>query len=280
MKTSRWANAAALALLLGAAASGLCAQDPVTATEASRMAKANPPPPQVPKEIDFPAFEQKTLGNGLRVVVVEHHEQPVVSLRLVTRAGQLYEPADKAGLAQMTATLLTEGTESRSSQQIAEAIDQVGGSLGAGVDSDAAYVSALVTADQLGLGLDLLSDVVLRPSFPAEELERQRQQALGGLQIQHESPGYLASAALARALYGEHPYGRPVLGTPDSVQALQRDDLAAFHRSRYVPNASILAVVGDVKPADALARVERAFGGWQKGAEPAEPATKSAEGSE
>lgn len=279
MKTARWADAAALALLLGAAASGLSAQEPAATPATSKMEKSNPPAPQPPKEVSFPAFEQKTLANGLRVVVIEHHEQPVVSLRLVTRAGQLYEPADKAGLAQMTALLLTEGTESRSAQQIAQAIDQVGGSLAAGVDSDAAYVSALVTSDQLGLGLDLLSDVALRPSFPAEELERQRRQALGGLQVQHESPGYLAGAALARALYGEHPYGRPVLGTPDSVEALRRDDLVAFHRSRYVPNASILAVVGDVKAADALARVERAFGGWQKGAEPAVPAAKPAAGS-
>lgn len=241
------------------------AAPPPAAAAPARTADAAPPPPQPSKPIRFPAFEQRTLANGLRVVVIEQHEQPAVSLRLLARAGQLYAPAGKAGLAQATAALLTEGTATRSAQQVAEAIDGVGGSLGAGADTDAVYASAQVTSDQLALGLDLLSDIVLHPSFPAEEVERWRRQGLAGLKVQQESPAYLADAAFARLLYGDHPYGEPLLGTPESVQALTRDDLVAFHRSRYVPNEAILAVVGDVKPADAFARVERAFGGWKRG---------------
>jgi zinc protease len=128
-----------------------------------------------------------------------------------------------------------------------------------------------VTSDQLDLGLDLLADIVLHPSFPAEEVERWRSQTLNSLQIQSESASYLADAVFERAVLGSHPYGLPDEGTPESVRALTRDDLVAFHRAHYVPNGAILALVGDVKPADAFARVERAFAGWKKGTDPEVP---------
>jgi zinc protease len=227
--------------------------------------KAAGPPPAPAKDVRFPSFEQKTLANGLRVVVIEQHEQPLVSLRLVLRGGKSFEPAGKAGLAQATAALLTKGTATRSAQQIAETIDMVGGNLGAYAGVESGFANAGVTSDQLDLGFELLSDVVLRPTFPQEELDRWRRQALSGLQVQQQDAGYLADAALERTVFGEHPYGRPGDGTPESLQGLTRDDVAAFHKRSYVPNDAILAVVGDVKPADAFARVERAFGGWQKG---------------
>jgi zinc protease len=227
--------------------------------------KQTPPPPQPAKQIHFPAFEERTLGNGLRVVVIERHDNPAVGLELLVQAGKAHEPAAKAGLAGAAATLLREGTESRSAQQIAEAIDAVGGDLTVSGAWDAAYASVQVTSDQVGLGLDLLSDVILHPSFPAEEIERWRSQALNGLQIQQADARYLADAAFARLVFGDHPYGLPDEGTPESVRGITRDDLVAFHRARYVPNGAILAMVGDIKAADAFARAERAFGGWKRG---------------
>ncbi|HYG62554.1 MAG TPA: insulinase family protein [Thermoanaerobaculia bacterium] len=238
--------------------------------------KAAPPAPQPSKEIQFPAFEQRTLGNGLRVVVIEHRETPSVSAQIILPAGRLYSTNAKAGLASATASLLTQGAGKRSAQEIAAAIDLVGGTLNAGAGSDAGEASVRVTSDQLDLGLGLLADIVLRPTFPEEEIERWRRQALSGLQIQQNDPGYLAGAALNRAVFGDHPYGQPSDGTPETVRGLTREDMVAFHRAHYVPNGAILAIVGNVRPADAFARAERFFGGWTKGEEPKAPAFQAA----
>ncbi len=249
-------GALALAVLLAASHA--------TAQEKTKM-KQTPPPPKPAHEIHFPAFEEKTLANGLRMVVVEQHETPSLSLQLLMPGGKAYAPPAKAGLADATAALLREGTQTRSTQQIAEAIDSVGGTITTAASLESAFVSVLVTSDQIDLGLDLLSDLVLRPSFPAEELERWRNQTLSGLQIDQSDPSYVATMAFQRLVLGDHPYGRPSSGTMASVQGITRDDMVAFHRRQYVPNEAILAVVGDVKAAEAFSRVERAFGGWAKG---------------
>lgn len=260
MKTKRIQSTLfGLALLLTAASTARA--------QAPARAKATPPPPKPIEEVKFPSFQEKMLPNGLRIVVIEHHEQPAVTLRLVLDAGKSFEPAGKAGLASATAGLLNQGTTSRSAQQIAEAIDFIGGSLGASSSLESGFATAQVTSDQIDRGLELLADIVLRPTFPAEEVERWRRQALSGLQISQEDPAYLAGAALARRLYGDYPYGLPGEGTPESIRSLTRDDLVAFHKRYWVPNEAILAVVGDVKAADAFARVEKHFGGWKKGEE-------------
>jgi zinc protease len=245
------------------------------ATATGRQAAAVPPTPPAPqplRELRFPAFAQKRLANGLRLVAIERHTDPEVSLRLVVPAGKLYEPTAKAGLAGATAALLTQGTATRSAQQIAAAIDGVGGTLSAGSGADFVYVSASVTSDQLGLALELLADVVLHPSFPADELERWRRKSLSNLELQTANPAYLADVAFQRAVYGTFPYAYPMRGTPESVRALTRDDLVAFHRVHYRPNGAILAVVGDFKPEQALTDVKRAFGRWARGAAPRPPA--------
>lgn len=259
MRITRRTTAAALALMLQAAAPG--------AAEETAKTKKGFPPVQEAREVHFPAFEQKVLGNGLRVVVIEHRETPAVTVQMLFRAGKAFDPAAKAGLAGATASLLREGTATRSAQQIAQAIDSVGGSLETYGSMDSASASLEVTSDQLDPGLDLLADVVLRPSFPAEELERWRRQALNTLQVQMEDAGYLADASFARAVFSGHPYGLPEEGTPESVRGLTREDLVAFHREHYVPNQTIVAVVGDVKAGDTFARVERAFGAWARGKE-------------
>lgn len=259
---------ATLLLTLQAAALG--------AAEEPMKTKQPYPPVQPAKDVHFPTFEQKVLGNGLRVVVIEHREVPAVTVQMLFRAGKVFDPAAKAGLAAATARLLREGTTTRSSQQIAQAIDSIGGSLDTFGSWDSAGASLQVTSDQLAPGLDLLADVLLHPSFPAEEVERWRRQTLNGLQVQQEDGGYLADASFERAVFEGHPYGLPDDGTPESVAALTRDDLTAFHREHYVPNQTILAVVGDVKAADAFARVERAFGGWPRGKEHEVPKVQEA----
>lgn len=244
-------------------------------TQGSPQARETPPQPGTPREVRIPEVHEKTLANGLRVVVLENHEQPSVSLRVVVPAGRVDDRADRAGLASATAALLNKGTATRSAREIAETIDFVGGSLQSQSSSDSSYAQTQLTSDQIDLGLELLADVVLRPSFPAEEIERWRKQTLNGLQVQLQNPEYLAQAVFERALYGEHPYGLPAIGTPQSVSALQRDDFVRFHQERYVPNGAIVTVAGDVKPAEAFAKVERHFGAWKKGAEPKRPAVSA-----
>ena len=263
------ATIAALFIPLQVAALG-AAQEPMKTT------KQPYPPVQPAKEVHFPTFDEKVLGNGLRVVVIEHREAPALTIQMLLRAGKVFDPAAKAGLASATARLLREGTATRSSQQIAQAIDSVGGSLDTYGSWDSAGASLQVTSDQLDLGLDLLADLMLHPSFPAAEVERWRRQTQNGLQVQQEDAGYLADASFERAVFDGHPYGLPDDGTPESVAGLTRDDLVAFHREHYVPNQAILAVVGDVKPADAFARVERAFGSWARGKEHQIPKVQAA----
>jgi zinc protease len=269
-------HSVALGLLLAAAApiwaqTAQTAQQPAPAPSQTKAVKATPPAPAPAKDVRFPAFTEKTLANGLRVVVIEQHEQPAVSLRLVVPAGRAFDPAGKAGLAEATASLLDKGAGGRNAQQIAAAIDGVGGALGANAGLESAYATARVTTDQLDLGLDLLADILLRPTFPAEEVERGRSQALSGLQITQEDAAYLAGTALARLVYGAHPYGQPVSGTPESLRGLTREDIVAFHRRHYGPDQALLAVVGDVKTADVLPQIERRFGAWAKAGTPAVP---------
>lgn len=264
-------------IVLGALAALFLLTAAAFAADPETKPAEKPPGPKPAKEIHFPPFEEKTLANGLRLVVVEQHETPSVTLRLQVPGGRVHSALAKAGIADATAALLREGTATRSAQQIAQTIDSIGGSLDAGAALESAYLTANVTSDQLDLAFDLLSDVVLHPGFPAEELERWRNQTLSDLQIQLTDPGTIAYLAFVRAVHGEHPYGTPFSGTPESVQALTRDDLAAFHRRRYLPNQSILAIVGDVRAADAFARAERAFGGWKKGEDVQIPAVKAAD---
>lgn len=217
------------------------------------------------KPFQFPHAAERTLANGLRVFVITDHRQPAVAARLVlTAAGTIHDPADLPGVAAMTANLLTQGTEKRSAPQIAEAIDFVGGSLSAGAGSDSTTVTAGVVRKDLDLAMDLLSDVVLHPAFRKEELDRQRQQLLSALQVQYNDPGYLATAAVNRVVYGPSAYGWPEQGTPQTIAKLDGDALARFHDANYVPNQALLALAGDITPEAGFAVVEKYFGGWQK----------------
>jgi zinc protease len=224
-----------------------------------------PPRPLAAREVSFPPYEIKTLANGLQVVVVQHHEQPLVTLRLLVRAGAAQDPDGKHGVAVLTSALLDQGTTTRSAAQIADAIDTAGGALNAGAGSDVSAVNVLVMKDGLDFGFGLLADVARRPAFDPQELERQRKQALSGMRVNYEDPDAVASLVFDRLVYGFHRYGLPNVGTPESLVALTADDLRAFHRTWYVPNNAILGIVGDISTAEALAAAEKAFGDWTPG---------------
>jgi zinc protease len=223
------------------------------------------PAPAAPRPYQFPQAATKTLPNGLPVFVVSDHREPAIAVRLVIlSAGTIKDPAGMPGVAEMTANLLTQGTEKRSARDIANAIDFVGGTLEASAGKDSTAVALSVVKKDMDTGLDLMSDVILHPAFRAEELERQRQQLLSSLTVQYSDPEYLATAVFDRALYGNSPYGMPGDGTPESVKKLTRDVIAKFHAENYAPNQALLAFAGDITPEQAFAAAQKYFGAWPK----------------
>jgi len=223
-----------------------------------------PPRPLPARAANFPPYQIRTLPNGLQVVAVSHHEQPAVSLRLLVRAGGAQDPPNRPGVAYLAASLLDQGTTGKTAEQIASTIDSIGGAIGSGSGSDITFINAAVMKDSFGLALDLVSDLVRHPAFAAEEIDRQRQQILSGLKVSYDDPDYLAGVVFDRLVYGFHPYGKPDSGTPESIAAVTRDDLLAFHKRWFGANNAILAVVGDVTPDEAFEGAERAFGAWER----------------
>jgi zinc protease len=220
------------------------------------------PPPAAPlKPVQFPPFREVVLPNGLRVVVVEHHEQPVVSASLSFRAGSAFDPTGKEGVAAFTAELLTKGTPTRTAEQIAAAIEGVGGSLDASADRDFFTVSTSALSDHVELAFELMGDVVRRATFPAEELELARTRMVSALQLELSQPEALAGRFFAREIYGSHPYGR--LTSTDSYRAVTRDDVSRFAARRLRPSGALLVVAGDVTLPRVRQLLARHFAGWQ-----------------
>ncbi|CAN5721416.1 hypothetical protein BH24ACI5_BH24ACI5_24510 [soil metagenome] len=228
-----------------------------------------PPQPLPARDVRFPPYQIRTLPNGLQVIAVSHHEQPAVSLRLIVRAGGAQDPDNRPGLATLAATLLDQGTATKSAEQVAQAIDSIGGAMGVGAGLDLSSVFAAVMKSSLHVGLDLVADVARNPAFAPEEIERQRQQMISAMKVSYEDPDFIAGTVFDRLVYGFHPYGKPDAGTPESLSAITRADLQAFHKRWFVPNNAILAIVGDVTAEEAFAGAERAFGNWARADVPA-----------
>jgi len=223
-----------------------------------------PPRPLPAREVKFPPYQIRTLSNGLQVIAISHHEQPAVSIRLLVRAGAAQDPDTRPGLAAFAASLLDQGTTTKTAEQVAQAIDSIGGAMGTGAGSDLTYITAAVMRDSLSVGLDLVADVARNPAFAPEEIERQRQQVVSAMKVSYEDPDYIAAIVFERLVYGFHPYGKPDSGTPESLAAITREDLQAFHKRWFGPNNAILAIVGDVTAEKAFAEAQRAFGAWGK----------------
>jgi zinc protease len=226
--------------------------------------RKHPPAPLAPRPLNLPQTFETVFDNGLRLVVVEDHKLPLVSFRLAFRTGDAHDPPHLPGLNEIMTGMLTEGTETRTSRQIADEVARIGAHLHAGSHADYTVVSASALAPHLETLLDLLSDVVLHPSFPEDELELHKQNTLQGLIAQRGQASFLANERIARAIYGEHPYAI-VAPTPESVEAVTRETLADFHRRTFVPNNAVLFVAGDVETERILARMREIFGNWRKG---------------
>jgi zinc protease len=216
----------------------------------------------------FAALQTPVLGtreklpNNLVWLFSQQSELPLVTLELIIKAGTLEDPQGKEGLANLTASLLLNGTKSRPSAKIAEELDFMGAHLSAAGGDDFATVSLTVLKKDLGPALDLFKDILLNPTFPVAEMQRKVSQFKAALASDEDEPMVVASRAFAKNLYGSFPYGHPVRGTTQGLSAITRNDLVDFHRQYYRPNNAVLSLVGDLTLDEARQWVTKTFGAW------------------
>jgi zinc protease len=233
---------------------------------AQTLDRSKPPVLGPPPKVSLPPIVTRQLPNGLKLMIVEQHELPLADFVLVVGSGGTMDPASKGGVANLTSSMLAEGTASRSALEIADQIAYLGIGLGASSNWDAATVSLHTPMAQLDSALALFADVVLHPAFRPEDFERVRKNRLTALVQLKDRPTAIADQAYAAILYGgSHPYGHNLLGTEASVTGMSPTDLQLFYRANFLPNNSTLIVVGDVTPAQVEAKISALFGGWQRG---------------
>jgi zinc protease len=234
--------------------------------------RTHPPQPGPPPAVHLPTIQKRQLSNGVPVWLVELHEVPVAQVNLVITRGASEDPAGKFGIATLTAAMLQEGAGSRTSLELADAVDFLGADLGttAGIDSSA--VRLHVPVARLSAALPLMADVALRPTFPADELERLRRERLTGILQARDDPPTIDALAFTRVLYGTtHRYGTPANGTAATIKSFAIDDLRAFYSAVYQPANASLIVVGDVTMGQVLPMLESSFGGWKAQGAPRPP---------
>jgi zinc protease len=240
----------------------LLAAATLAAQQAPDRSKA--PAPGPPPVMKLPPIQKRTLANGLPVWIVEMHEVPVADITVIVKAGAGADPTGKFGLADFTAAMLDEGAGSRDSLAIADAVDFLGASLSTGSSYDASTIRLHTPVSKLDDALQILSDVVLRPTFSESELERLRKERLTVLLQMRDQPASLASAAFARVVFGpRHRYGTPRLGNDASNSEMSASDLKGFYSAYYQPQGAHVLVVGDVTADSVLPKLERALGAWK-----------------
>jgi zinc protease len=241
-----------------------------TPTSKSSEKKTEPDTSKLPKpganpRFNLPPIVKNKLSNGMEVWTVRQPELPIVSMNMVFKSGGTFEPADKSGLAQMTAQLVDDGTKTRSALDIANELQAIGASMGAGSSWDATNVSLSTLTKNLDKALEIYADVIVNPTFPEKEIETVRRRALVSFVQRKSNPGEISDLVFNRIIYGAHPYGRQLSGTEASVKNLKRDDLVGFYESTYRPNNAVLIVVGDVDAKTLVPKLEKAFADWKPG---------------
>jgi zinc protease len=235
------------------------------APEGERMA---PPASEPAQPLKAPAFAERRLSNGMRVVIARSTDIPIASALLVFNGGTAADPATRPGVASMVSNHVDNGAGGMTAQQIAARVESLGAQIASSVnqDSSVAFVSApTATIDEAGA---LLARVVREPAFAQEELERERRRALDGLRVSMRNPSFVAQRVGHRVMYGDAPYGSPPEGTPESLAALSRDDLVAYHRNWWRPDNATLVITGALDADSGFALAERMFGEWAAPAQP------------
>jgi zinc protease len=253
------------ALILVGSSLPLSGQESISTPQSKVERKNKAPVSREILRVKLPKPIEAKLKNGLTVLILEDHRAPFVTLQLhIGGAGALFEPADMAGLANATAHMLREGTQSRSSIEIAEEIDRLGAALGAGTSfgSPDTVLGASGLSDNFDDWFGVAVDVLLHPSFPTDELEKFKQRQRVQLREQRSAANFLVNERFNRAVYGEHP-AAIVSPTAQSVDHLTQDVLIKWHRERYAPQNAILGVAGDVRANELIAKLEKRLAGWK-----------------
>ena len=237
------------------------------------------PAPGPERSVNIPAVQEKKLKNGLTVALIEKRSVPIVTAQLLVRAGASTEPSAKAGLANLTASMLTKGTKTRTAEQIAEQMEFLGGSIGSSAGWNGSSITISATSDKIDQAMAIMADVALNPVFKQEELDLLKSQTLDELKFNLTQPGFLATYAASRYSFHEHPAG----GTPASLEAIARKDIQDFYSRSFDPSNSVLIVTGDITLAKATSLAEQLFGKWTNSqgpsrtpVEPTRPMSESA----
>ncbi|NOY90810.1 MAG: insulinase family protein [Deltaproteobacteria bacterium] len=262
---------------LGLSAVGGCGASPAPTPEYPALASAAgdaPAPSEEPaaerqappesgpsRDVQFPAVTRASVAHGLELNTVESHALPLVYLRLVIRSGGETDPANRPGIARLTASMLQEGTRTKTAAQLAEAVDFMGADLSVSATQENTYLVMRVLVDQLDEAMDLLADVATHPAFRQEELDKLKRRETDRLSLMSKRPSYLAQREFYKRLFGDHPYAH-VDTTPEVVRSVRRSELARWHRRHFVPSNAFLVVTGDVTPEQAQTSAARAFARW------------------
>lgn len=234
--------------------------------------RTKPPTPGPVPELRVPEWKTGTLANGAQLIVAERRDLPLIAFTITFKGGvNQFEEPGKLGVGAFTTAMLREGTKTRTAEQLALDLQLLGTNVGAGVGDESGTVSFLSTTEKFRPTLDIMADMLLNPTFPADALERLRQQRLISLKNQNALPGFIGSRVFSRVLYGaDHPYGQ--MADEATIKAVTRDDVVAFHKAYFQPGRAIVTVAGDIDMATAKATIDKALAAWPAGG--AEPAFK------
>jgi predicted Zn-dependent peptidase len=236
---------------------------------AQKPDRSKPPELGPPPSLTLPPIQRLKLSNGMPVVLMEKHQVPVVQINVIVNAGSAHDPARQGGLASMAAAMMEEGAGSRNALQFADAVDYLGANISVNAGMHTTTVSLYTPLSKLDSALALFADVVLRPLFPADELERNRLERLTALQQWHDQPRIIGSNLFNLTLFGKnHPYGPPTMGDEAAMRSFMVDNLKAFHAKYFKPNNATLIVVGDVVPQTLLPKLDALLGNWKSGEAP------------
>ena len=233
--------------------------------------RSRPPAPGAVPAFDFPPFEATRLDNGLQILAARTPRVPLLSLQILAPAGGQYDSVEHPGLSSLHGGLLDEGTARRTSLEIARLVEGLGGSAGSGAGWNMAFAELFMLSEHLASGLDLLADMVRAPAFPQNEIDRLRQERRAELLRRKVDPAALAQRFFASAVYGDTVYGLPLIGTEESLERIDREQLESFYRRHVQPGGSTVIAVGDLDAKTMIDRVSEAFGDWPVSAAPKPP---------
>jgi len=239
--------------------------------------QTTPPPPAAPRQVTVPQPSERTLANGLRVIVVQKAGVPLVAARLLIKTGGEADPPQRAGLAEMTASLLTKGTTTKTAEQIARGVEALGATMESSAAWDSSSVSLSALSSNMPQAMSYVADIVRNPTFKDDEIERLRDQNIDALHVALQDPATLASFVANAITFGGAPYGHNLGGTPESLQKIGRADIVAFHERWYRPDNALLVLTGDVAPDTAFGLADALFGTWKR-PDTALPAAEAASG--